>query len=761
MGEGGDGTGARSEGDASGGGSGVGLEGGEGAEEWKRRQLEAKERMMLAMKEQQALALAAMMMDMSDDENERDDLDAQPAAPADDAVMDSTDAIVGEPEIEGAGKLFLEVDEAMPTQCVLCHEGGSCSGKGAKPLGIIAFIQPSTVLSVVARRQRQAEQDRLAAHHIQQRMGDDDPAPSRGVCRVCDPSPIASPPSAAAGGRVGSPIEGSAPTRGLERGFVCGHQMIAESSVAGWEGVVSGTSAGADRDAAATGAAVSFCGHGMHAECLHRFLDTQRGVYAEHGAVLSEREFMCPLCRSLANTLVPLSALSAPSPTPAADASQSGACISMLNAATFGPGGWGGVGAASRMEVGEGAGGRPGEGLSYGYFEKMSVKELKKFAAQVRPPVDLSGCFEKAEMVAAIAAAAGAAEHLLHVAAGSPLTSSSQAGSDVRAAPEWWAVEAKKEVGFGAETEWVKGLGQRHMAVNMAARLHDLIKAATSHQTAARADLGIKDSGADLGLSAGTAICSAASALVYSVAALEMAWRLGGTGAATSEEAAADAKAMRELQLQQDDDAGVMPDDDEDDEELDEDDDVMASAAGAAVGGVGLGCRGAAGEGSAGVSSHELQPLMVFARAVRGLMCYPGNEAWRWRAVKLWTRLLRGEMPEADVKKSGDGEAKKKPKVRDLAVDSLIQADHASLLAHWLLLATPLPNKYGQHSAASASNAFSGSIPSTEREALGREFVDALRLLWLAHVAQLLLRASHTVNMCVCVCACSCVCVCV
>jgi len=37
--------------------------------------------------------------------------------------------------------------------------------------------------------------------------------------------------------------------------------------------------------------------------------------------------------------------------------------------------------------------------------------------------------------------------------------------------------------------------------------------------------------GTHLSLSAGTAICSAASALVYSIAALEMTWRLGGTGA--------------------------------------------------------------------------------------------------------------------------------------------------------------------------------------------------------------------------------------
>ena len=32
-------------------------------------------------------------------------------------------------------------------------------------------------------------------------------------------------------------------------------------------------------------------------------------MQGEHGAVYAEREFMCPLCRSLANTLVPLSPL--------------------------------------------------------------------------------------------------------------------------------------------------------------------------------------------------------------------------------------------------------------------------------------------------------------------------------------------------------------------------------------------------------------------------------------------------------------------
>ena len=67
--------------------------------------------------------------------------------------------------------------------------------------------------------------------------------------------------------------------------------------------------------------------------------------------------------------------------------------------------------------------------------------------------------------VSAIAEAADANEHAQPAAAGIVMhTPQSGSGSDVRAAPEWWAGEAKKEVGFGAETEWVKGLGQRHMA---------------------------------------------------------------------------------------------------------------------------------------------------------------------------------------------------------------------------------------------------------------------------------------------------------
>ena len=82
------------------------------------------------MKEQQAQALAAMMMDMSDDEDDADPYQSQPSGVAGGA--DGVDVNMGgtkaEREVEGAGMLFLEADQSLPTQCVLCHEGGLCPG---------------------------------------------------------------------------------------------------------------------------------------------------------------------------------------------------------------------------------------------------------------------------------------------------------------------------------------------------------------------------------------------------------------------------------------------------------------------------------------------------------------------------------------------------------------------------------------------------------------------------------------------------------
>ena len=69
--------------------------------------------------------------------------------------------------------------------------------------------------------------------------------------------------------------------------------------------------------------------------------------------------------------------------------------------------------------------------------------------------------------------------------------------------PVWWVREDAKEMRVGAETEWVKALPQRGLGVVMATRLHDSLKFAAAHQLGGRAHLGIKDSGIDLGLSAG------------------------------------------------------------------------------------------------------------------------------------------------------------------------------------------------------------------------------------------------------------------
>ena len=239
--------------------------------------------------------------------------------------------------------------------------------------------------------------------------------------------------------------------------------------------------------------------------------------------------------------------------------------------------------------------------------------------------------------------------------------------------PVWWVQEDAKEMRVGAEMEWVKALPQRGLGVVMATRLHDSLKFAAAHQLGGRAHLGIKDSGIDLGLSAGcllcllagvcahvrcvwsiihpcnasgTAICSAASALVYSIAAIELAWRLGGTGAATSEEAVAEVQAFRTQEQAQDTadtDGGMAGFAMDEEDELVHEDGPLASAPIAGIGGVGPVGRGRLGEGVASVSSNDLVPLMVFARAVRGLMRYPGNETWRWRAIKLWVHLLRGE----------------------------------------------------------------------------------------------------------------------
>jgi len=348
--------------------------------------------------------------------------------------------VSGEIETEGAGVLFLEVDDCVPTQCVLCHEGGTCSGKGGKPLGCIALIQPSTVLSVIARRQRDDELQRLS-HHEHTGMGGSAPY-------YVEPS-SSSMASSAVGGAAGGGSGGGGAYAGagvrdksMESRFVCGYQMVAEASVAGWEGVCAGTGPGAQHDAPATGVVVSFCGHAMHSECLKRFLDTQRGHYGDHGAVSNENEFVCPLCRSLGNALVPLSPLATPGVAAAASAAQEPSAhthtttTAMLTIAAFGSGGWGGSVSGG---VGDAAAGGVGGEDGVEKLMGMSVKELKKMATQTSPPIDLRRCFEKQEMVDALLEQMPS--HSLD-----PLLARGRGGQS-QGAPEWWATEPAKSEG--------------------------------------------------------------------------------------------------------------------------------------------------------------------------------------------------------------------------------------------------------------------------------------------------------------------------
>lgn len=84
------------------------------------------------MKEQQAQALAAMMMDMSDDDDDADLIPSQPdGIKGEHGGCDIKMGRAGaEKAVDGSGMLFAEADEALPTQCVLCHEGGICPGAG-------------------------------------------------------------------------------------------------------------------------------------------------------------------------------------------------------------------------------------------------------------------------------------------------------------------------------------------------------------------------------------------------------------------------------------------------------------------------------------------------------------------------------------------------------------------------------------------------------------------------------------------------------
>jgi hypothetical protein len=142
---------------------------------------------------------------------------------------------------------------------------------------MIALIQSSTVLSLVAAQQRQAEETRVCEHQLLAADVSDDRM--QGITGAA----AAASTREGGGGGVGGGSEKS--EKGQQRAILCGHQMIAEASLTGWEGVCCGGGGGGGESGVgeggvcpppATGVVVSFCGHGMHTDCLKRFMESKQ-----------------------------------------------------------------------------------------------------------------------------------------------------------------------------------------------------------------------------------------------------------------------------------------------------------------------------------------------------------------------------------------------------------------------------------------------------------------------------------------------------
>lgn len=55
------------------------------------------------------------------------------------------------------------------------------------------------------------------------------------------------------------------------------------------------------------GVSVATCGHHMHLDCLKSYLGSLKGQQRHQSLAPDKGEFLCPLCRQLANSVLPLS----------------------------------------------------------------------------------------------------------------------------------------------------------------------------------------------------------------------------------------------------------------------------------------------------------------------------------------------------------------------------------------------------------------------------------------------------------------------
>ena len=237
------------------------------AREERRRAMRERQRAVMDAIEAQQRAFAAKTGASEDDEDDSvrhyDDMDAAGADDGDDDA-DETGSSSTDMSVEGeAGLSDSEDDEGG--ECALCR-GDAVQGRGPDAstgaLAWVSLAQCSNVPTAASRQQQPPGRPGLAPHS----------------------------------GSSLAPVSAAAPTA-----------AAAALSLTHAAGAASGRSLDA-----LPGVHVGVCGHRVHTGCLDRYVSELRGAYAsgrhfpgEYVLAVGAGEFLCPVCRRLANGLLP------------------------------------------------------------------------------------------------------------------------------------------------------------------------------------------------------------------------------------------------------------------------------------------------------------------------------------------------------------------------------------------------------------------------------------------------------------------------
>ncbi|XP_043272202.1 E3 ubiquitin-protein ligase Ubr3 isoform X3 [Venturia canescens] len=168
-------------------------------------------------------------------------------------------------ESDEAGASGMDWDqEESPTQmaskkeyhCVICNQ--TTTSTEEKPMGLVVLVQAT---SVVGHERQQSER-------LQLPTSDDDPAIPKGDTR---------------GSHFDNRIDE------MNRHFDTPSWQLSVNL--GWEG----------------GVHVQTCGHHLHLDCLKAYRQSLRSQQRQQSLAVDRGEYLCPLCRQLANSVLPLS----------------------------------------------------------------------------------------------------------------------------------------------------------------------------------------------------------------------------------------------------------------------------------------------------------------------------------------------------------------------------------------------------------------------------------------------------------------------